>query len=362
MTAQKQIDLLLAFAKQISKENDLDHLLNVMADYAKDLVDADRCSIFLYDSKSDELWTTVSQGSDGIRIPADSGVAGYAALSKEVQIVVDAYNDFRFNPEVDQVTGYTTRSILTVPLLNHKDEVLGVFQALNKENGLFTRDDAEMLLLISNYASKSIENALLYSKLNETQTQIILKLSSAAEFKDDETSLHTKRVGLYSRLIAEKLGLSQKDADLIELTAPMHDAGKIGIADIIIHKPEKLSDAEFEKMKKHTEIGYKLLYDDENEFLRMAAIIAQDHHEKVDGSGYPNGLIGDEISLFGRIVAIADVFDALTTKRPYKNPWTLSDAFKYLQTHKASHFDSSLVDIFIANKKEVQAIYKKFHD
>ncbi len=363
MTAQKQIDLLMSFAKVVSRIEDLDALLNTMAEYAKELVDADRCSIFLYDAKEDELWTTVAQETDmPIRIPADSGVAGYAALSKEIQIVVDAYNDFRFNPEVDQSTGYTTRTILTVPLLGHNDEVLGVFQALNKQNGLFTREDAEILLLISNYASQSIENALLSEKLNETQTQIILKLSSAAEFKDNDTSLHTKRVGLYSRLIAEKLGFSKKEADLLELTAPMHDAGKIGIADAIIHKPGKLSETEFNEMKRHAEIGYKLLYDEDNELLRTAAIIARDHHEKVDGSGYPQGLIGDEISLFGRIVAIADVFDALTTERPYKEPWSIKEAIKYLQDHRASHFDSSLVDIFVEDISEIKQIYNNFHD
>ena len=362
MTAQEKVDLLLEFAKVMAKENELNELLEAMASFAKKLVHADRCSIFLYDSKEDELWTTVAQGTNTIRIPADSGIAGYAALSKEIQIVVDAYNDFRFNPEVDQHTGYTTKSILTVPLLNHNDEIIGVFQALNKEDGLFTLNDAEMLLLISNYASKSIENALLYTQLTHTQTQIILKLSSAAEFKDEDTSKHTKRVALYSALIGEALGLPNKDIELLKLTAPMHDAGKIGISDAIIHKPGKLSDEEFITMKNHTMIGFNLLSDDDNTFLRTAALIARDHHEKVDGSGYPQGLVGDEISLFGRIVAIADVFDALTTKRPYKEPWPFEKALDYLKEQKSSHFDTALVELFIKNKSEVKKIYTQYQD
>jgi len=362
MTAQQKVDLLLEFAKVMARENELHPLLETMADYAKDLLDSDRCSIFLYDSKEDELWTTVAHGEDEIRISADSGVAGFSALSKEIQIVVDAYNDFRFNPEIDQMTGYTTKSILTVPLLNHNDEVLGVFQALNKDTGLFTGDDAEMLLLISNYASKSIENALLYSQLTRTQTQIITKLSSAAEFKDADTSLHTKRVGHYAAIIAKGMGLPVKDVELIKLTAPMHDAGKIGISDAIIHKPGKLDDHEYEEMKKHATIGYELLYDEDNNFLRTAAEIARDHHEKVDGSGYPAGLIGDEISLFGRISAIADVFDALTSKRSYKEPWSFEDGLTYLNDNSGTHFDTILVDIFTAKREEVHIIYKKYQD
>ncbi len=363
MTAQEKVDLLLSFAKVMAKESELHALLETMADYAKDLIAADRCSIFLYDSKEDELWTTVAHEEEKvIRIPADSGVAGFAALSKEIQIVVDAYNDFRFNPKVDQITGYTTKSILTVPLLNHNDEVLGVFQALNKHDGLFNMNDAEMLLLISNYASKSIENALLYTQLTRTQTQIITKLSSAAEFKDADTSMHTRRVGFYAAIMAKGLRLPSKDIELLKLTAPMHDAGKIGISDAIIHKPGKLDVQEFHEMKKHSILGYDLLFDEDNNFLRTAAEIARDHHEKVDGTGYPSGLIGEEISLFGRITAIADVFDALTTKRPYKDPWTFEEAFGYLQTNAGTHFDTTLVDIFIAETNEVKVVYDKYKD
>lgn len=362
MTAQKKVDLLLEFARVMAKESELQYVLNAMANFSKDLLNCDRCSIFLYDAKEDELWTTVAHGTGQIRIPAQSGVAGYSALSKEIQIVVDAYNDFRFNPEVDQITGYTTRSILTVPLLNHNDQLLGVFQALNKDDGLFTTNDAEMLLLISNYASKSIENALLYSQLTKTQMQIILKLSSAAEFKDEDTSKHTKRVGSYSALLGRAMGLSPKDVELLELTAPMHDAGKIGIADAILKKPGKLTDEEFQTMKTHSDMGYKLLYDEDNDFLRAAALIAQDHHEKVDGSGYPQGLIGEEISLFGRIVAIADVFDALTSTRPYKKAWTLNEGVDFLKENAGTHFDITLVDLFTQNIKEVKKIYTKYKD
>lgn len=363
MTAQKKLDLLLEFANVMSKEHEINHLLDAMADYAKNLLAADRVSIFIYDSKEDELWTTVSQGVDNeIRIPADSGLAGYAALSKEIQIVVDAYSDFRFNPEIDQITGYTTKSVLVVPLLDHNDELLGVFQALNKVDGLFTTDDSEMLLLISNYASKSIENALLYSQLSQTQTQLIHKLSSAAEFKDQDTSKHTQRVGKYAAIVARGVGLPEREVELIELTAPMHDAGKLGIPDAILQKPGRLTHDELFEMQKHAQIGYHILHDDDNELLRIAAEIARDHHEKVDGTGYPDGKIGDEISLFGRIVSIVDVFDALVSSRPYKEAWSFEKALGYLEENKGSHFDVTLVEIFMKNIDKIREVYINYHD
>ncbi|MDD3344515.1 MAG: HD domain-containing protein [Sulfurospirillaceae bacterium] len=361
-TAQRQLEILLEFGKVINKTKSLDSVLSSMAAYARDIINADRCSIFIYDSKTDELISKVSQDIAPIRISARKGVAGYAALSKETHIVVDAYNDYRFNPDVDKKTGYLTKSILAVPLLDNNENILGVFQALNKKNSVFTNQDAEILLLISNYTASAIENATLYDKLRDTQTKIINKLSSAAEFKDQETSKHTKRVGLYSGLLAEQYGLSKEEIYTIELTAPMHDAGKIGIADKIMLKPGKLDDAEFETMKTHAQIGYNLLYDEDNDYLKTAALIALEHHEKYDGSGYPNGKKGKEISIFGRIVAITDVFDALTSVRPYKHAWTFEEALQFLQEQSSKHFDPQLITLFLQEKESIRAIYNDLKD
>ena len=361
-SAEKQLAILLEFGKVINKTKSLDDVLESMANFARDILQADRCSIFIYDKNKDELWSKVAHEVHPIRITAKRGLAGYAALSKETQIVVDAYNDYRFNREVDKATGYLTHTILSVPLLDNQENTIGVFQALNKKQGIFTNVDAELLLLISNYAASAIENAILYDKLRDTQTKIINKLASAAEFKDQETSKHTKRVGLYSALLAEKYGLSQEDIAKIELAAPMHDAGKIGIADKILLKPDKLSKNEFEMMKTHTQLGHDLLFDEENEYLKAAALIALEHHEKGDGTGYPHGKKGEEISIFGRIVAIADVFDALISVRPYKEPWSFEKAHTLLNENSGTHFDPALIALFNENIEKIRTIYQELKD
>ena len=361
-TAEKQLAILLEFGKVINKIKSLDDVLESMACFARDILQADRCSIFIYNKEKEELWSKVAHKVHPIHFSANKGVAGYAALSKETQIVVDAYNDYRFNPDVDKMTGYLTQTILSVPLLDNQENTIGVFQALNKKESIFTNIDAEILLLISNYAASAIENAILYDRLRDTHTKIINKLASAAEFKDQETSKHTKRVGLYSALLAEQYGLSREDVNKIELTAPMHDAGKIGIADKIMLKPGKLDKEEFEIMKTHAQIGHDLLFDEENEYLITAALIALEHHEKWDGTGYPHGKKGEDISIFGRIVAIADVFDALISTRPYKAPWSFEKAHDHLRHNSGTHFDPTLIDLFNKNIDKIHTIYQELKD
>jgi HD-GYP domain-containing protein (c-di-GMP phosphodiesterase class II) len=363
ISTEQQLDILLNLGKAIAQEKDIERLLPITGDFARDILDADRCSIFILDKQSGELWTKVAQGLENeIRIPANKGVAGFAFLSSEIQIVVDAYNDFRFNKEVDKQTRYNTQSILAVPLVDSKNEVLGVFQALNKKNGVFTNTDAELLLLISSYVSATLENALLFDELKSSRRKLIYKLSTAAEFKDEETSKHTQRVGHYSALIGHHYGLDKETVEKLRLTAPMHDAGKIGIEDAILRKPGKLTDAEFLRMQDHPIIGYELLYDEKDDLLQMAAIIAREHHEKYNGKGYPYGLAGEAISVFARITAIADVFDALTSVRPYKEAWSFEKAAGLLQSERGEHFDAALIDIFISQIGEVREIYESLRD
>ncbi|MEI7611961.1 MAG: HD domain-containing phosphohydrolase [Betaproteobacteria bacterium] len=194
------------------------------------------------------------------------------------------------------------------------------------------------------------------------EQELLYRMSRAAEFRDPETGAHILRMAHYSQLIAQRLGLSEADQQLILQAAPMHDVGKIGIPDGILLKPGKLIPEEFEQMKRHAILGYELLKGSESTVLQTAAVIAVTHHEKFDGSGYPHQVAGEAIPLFGRIVAVADVFDALTSERPYKKAWSLEQAAGFLRDGAGSHFDPACVDAFFASWDEVLDIHSRYQD
>ena len=199
-------------------------------------------------------------------------------------------------------------------------------------------------------------------EIRDREKELIFRMSRAAEFRDPETGAHIQRMAHYSQLIARELGLDEATQKLILEAAPMHDVGKIGIPDQILLKPGKLTPEEFAVMKDHARLGYELLKDSGSEILRAGADVAISHHEKYDGSGYPNGLKGNEIPIFGRIVAVADVFDALTSERPYKQAWSLDDAKKFLEEGQGSHFDPQCVAAFMAAWSLVLDISQRFTD
>lgn len=185
-------------------------------------------------------------------------------------------------------------------------------------------------------------------------------LGKTAEFKDPETGAHVARVAHYSKLLAKELGQNEKFQEIIFYAAPFHDIGKVGIPDLILLKEGKLNDGEFMLMKQHASMGYEILKTSKSEYLKAGAVIAFSHHEKFNGNGYPSGLKGTTIPLMGRIVAVADVFDALTSLRPYKQPWSLEKAFDFLQSEKGEHFDPEIVECFLNQKDKVRAIYQEF--
>ncbi len=198
--------------------------------------------------------------------------------------------------------------------------------------------------------------------LKESEEEILEVLSNAAEYKDPETASHIARVAYYSKLIAKKYGLDEEEQNILFYAAPLHDIGKIGIPDSILLKPGKLTKDEFEKMKEHSKIGAGILASKNNEYIKAGRVIARTHHEKYNGQGYPEGLQAENIPLFGRIVAIADVFDALTSQRPYKKAWTFENALNLLIEEKNEYFDPQLVDIFVDAQEEVKKIYMEFQE
>lgn len=199
-------------------------------------------------------------------------------------------------------------------------------------------------------------------ELEDTRLKIIRKLGKAGEFKDNETGLHVIRMSKYAQLIGRAMGMSDDEAELLLNVVPMHDIGKIGIPDKILLKPGNLNAEEWKIMQTHTTIGADILGMDKSTILKEARVCAMTHHEKWDGSGYPNGLKGTDIPLYGRIAAISDVFDALTSERPYKNAWSVDDTMEMIESEKGKHFQPELVDILKETLPEVQKIKNKYSD
>jgi len=190
-------------------------------------------------------------------------------------------------------------------------------------------------------------------ELNESRLEIIRRLGLAAEYKDNETGMHVIRISCYCKVMAKGIGMSKEDVDLLLSASPMHDIGKIGVPDNILRKPGRLDLDERAIMEQHSEIGARIIGEHDNPLLKMARVVALTHHEKWNGKGYPNGLKGENIPLPGRIVAIADVFDALVSKRPYKDPWPFEKAVALIRDEAGQQFDPALVAVFVDNLDEI---------
>lgn len=270
---------------------------------------------------------------------------------------------------------------IDIPVLmvtaNHEIEVrhqalhAGVTDFLNKplDNEEFLARAKNMLTLRSSKKALASRAEWLAEEVRKATEQLvaygretIFCLSTAAEYRDPETGAHILRMAHYSKQIAKVMGLTQEQQNLLLEAAPMHDVGKVGIPDAILLKPGKLTDEEFAVMKQHSTIGYRILNACSAMPLKVAAEIAHTHHEKFDGTGYPNGLSGDNIPLFGRIVAVADVFDALTSGRPYKKAWSVEQACQLLQDGSGKHFDPACIDAFFTDMTTVLSIKNQYLD
>jgi len=199
-------------------------------------------------------------------------------------------------------------------------------------------------------------------EVREREKETLLRLARAGEFRDEETGTHLIRMSRYSGLIAGALSLDPEEAETVELSAPLHDIGKIGIPDQILLKPGKLDAPEWTLMQRHAVIGHDILKGSASKYVRMGALIALGHHEKYDGSGYPNGLEGDHIPVCARIVAVADVYDALTSVRPYKAAWPSAEAMDYVASQAGKHFDPRMVEAFLGAKDEILKIQSEWRE
>jgi hypothetical protein len=358
---KEKIELFFQFAFEVGSKRNIDDVLKVIADSARKILDCDRVSIFVYNKETSKLWTKVAHGlEEKIEVDQNIGIVGWVFSNRKPLIVNSPYSDPRFNPETDRKTGYRTKSIIAVPLVTYFGSTVGVLEGINKNVGGFVDEDLEFGQILAVQAANAIENAILYEELKRAQEEIVMRLSIAAEFRDSTTYNHLVRMSLYSYLIAKEMGFDDSWCEKLKLAAPMHDIGKLGIKDMILLKPAKLTDEEFEEMKKHTIYGYDILKDSSIDILKMASNVALCHHEKYDGTGYPRGLRGDEIPIEARIVAVADVFDALTSKRPYKEPYEIEHAVEIIEKGSGKHFDPKVVQAFKKALPEIIKILKKY--
>lgn len=348
---------LLQVGRTIAIETNIDTLLTIIAGQIQQALCADRCTVFLLDDEHNELWSKVALGleSKEIRFSVSKGLAGHVALTGETINIKNAYESEYFNKDIDLETGYKTRNILCMPIRNLSHQIVGVFQVLNKFDGDFTQKDEDLLIAIGSSAGIALENANLFNKqkkLIEEQknlfTSFINALSASIDARDKITSGHSKRVMLYSGLICDKCNLSYGEKETIKNAALLHDIGKIGIKDSVLQKEGKLTNDEYEHIKEHVIITHDILgkvYISKN--FKEVTSIASSHHEKYDGSGYFKGLKGEEIPYGGRILAVCDVFDAITSKRHYRDKMDIKDALEIIKEGKNKHFDANITDAFL---------------
>ena len=353
---EKPLVALLNVARTLAAETSLELLLKTVAQEIKKVLSADRCSVFLLDKKNNELVSKVAlgMGTQEIRFPANTGLAGYVVQYGEIINIKDAYSDSRFNQDIDKETGYKTKTILCMPIWNMKHEILGVFQVLNKQNGTFTKEDEEVLIAIGSSAGIAIENARLFEsqqlmidQQKELFKSFIDTLAASIDARDKITAGHSNRVKMYSELICDSMNTDEKTKANIIHAAILHDIGKIGIRDSVLQKNGKLTDDEYKHIQEHVKITYDILnkvYISE-EFKEVAEI-ASSHHEKYDGTGYFRKLKGEEIHFGGRVLAVSDVFDAITSKRHYRDKMPIKNALDIIKSGSWQHFDGNIVDSF----------------
>lgn len=334
----------------LSSTLDLDELLSLIMEKAKEILGAEASSIFQIDRETNELFFRVATGKKGreaksIRVPMGKGVVGWAAENMQTVYVPDVESDRRFYKDVDKKTQFSTKSIIAVPLIT-KHGVIGVAEVLNKKDGTrFTTDDIRIFESLARQSAVAIENARLYNDLSELIRQSISSIVTAVEKRDMYTKGHTERVTEYSMMIAGNMDLDSQSKHNLELAALLHDVGKIGIPDNILLKEGRLTDEEYDEIKKHPQKGLEIIGHIKQLSQINDGILY--HHEWYNGKGYPAGLKGENIPIIARIISVADAYDAMTTNRPYRKSLSTREALRRLNESAGTQFDKDIVDSFV---------------
>lgn len=358
----ERLESMIAIFGQIGSTLDRDRILHLMIEFARQVINAEACSLFLVDEETGDMVLHLASNVNkeiqpvGLRVPAGKGIIGDVVQNGQIVLVSNAKQDRRHYAGVDRSTGFLTQSILAVPLRSRQvilggergsiqEKIIGGFEAINKINGFFNDEDARLLVTLANQAATVLQISSLYTDATDLFFDVISALTESIDAKDPYTQGHSQRVCEFSVEIARQLGLEPEIVHCIRIGSLLHDVGKIGIPDAILTKPERLTGQEYEVMKQHPTIGSRIM--SQVRLLREELPAMAEHHERLDGGGYPKGLSGAAISLAGRIVAVADVFDALTSDRPYRSALTAEEAFEYLTRRVDQEFDRQCVEALI---------------
>jgi HD-GYP domain-containing protein (c-di-GMP phosphodiesterase class II) len=408
LTEREKLDAMVRLGVELGQSKDLDILMEHILTEARLFLNADAGSIYLRDDKTlifsyaqndtlqQKLPPHEKLAYTNFTIPIDeNSIAGFVAKTNQTLNIPDvaklpATVPYNFNRSFDERVGYTTRSILTVPLNTMYGDTVGVLQVINArdENDQtipFLPDEERLLIHFANTAAVALERAQLTRDL-------ILRTIKMAEMRDPkETGSHVNRVASYAIEIyerwARKRGTAEKDItakrDILRMAAMLHDVGKVSISDVILKKPGQFTEDEYSIMKHHTILGSRLFVDGHSEFDKAATEVSLSHHERWDGKGYPGyvdirtglplngytledgrprGKAGEEIPLYGRIVAIADVYDALVSDRVYKEPWDETKVLSLLEKEAGSQFDAELIEVFFSSLGSIRMIRQRYPD
>ena len=364
LKAHEILELIFVYLTEVSSLKEYDDILMVLADMGRALTSSDRCTVWVVSDDKKTIWTKVAHGIEPIEIPITSGIVGNCITTETKIIIDDVYQDDRFNPEIDKKTGYKTKSMMVIPMFDNDYEVIGAFQVINNQGkkGVFEKRDMERMMLASTYAAETLISAKLTAEIEDTQREVVFTMGAIGESRSKETGNHVKRVAEYSYILAKAYGLDESDAELLKQASPMHDIGKVAIPDAILNKPGRFNAEERKIMDTHAELGYHMIKNSERPLLKAAAIVAHQHHEKWNGKGYPRQLRSEEIHIYGRITALADVFDALGSDRVYKKAWDDERIFNLFREESAEHFDPRLIDLFFDNLDKILAVREEFKD
>ncbi len=329
---------------------DIDELLDTVMQKAEEVMEAEASSVFRIGEKRKDLYFITARGEKGkeakeIRVPMGKGIVGWVAKHGKPLLVPDVRKDPRWFRGVDEKTKWVTRSILAVPLIV-KGKVIGVAEVLNKKgNRKFDEADLELFAALGNQIAVAVENASLYTDLDRLFLSSIRAIVEAVDAKDPYTRGHSSRVVNYALQIGRALTRSKDKLKEIEISAILHDVGKIHVPAGILNKPTSLSDAEFALVRDHVVVGYDILRT--IDFPWQVAEIVLQHHERLDGSGYPRGAKGQEIMLEARILAVADVVESMMSHRPYRPALGKKKAIEELVANKKRFYDSQIVGVCI---------------